>query len=273
MKKHLSTTQLMMLARCPKQYEFRYILGIRQPPGVALVIGKSTHAANELDLRSKMAWGTLLDEAEVQAAAAAHVRTEWASEPPELADGDPDQGEAIDQAVALATTYHREIAPGVQPTALEREFRLEIEGCNFDLVGFKDVEEGGDRIRDTKTAAKAPVGNEAERSPQLSLYWLESHLRGEDPKVTLDYLIKGKKPRAVTLTATRTPADGQRMLAWIEAASRQIEAGAFPPTDPSNWACSSRWCGYWERCPHGARQSTVVPVTNLVARIRAPEAA
>jgi hypothetical protein len=269
-KLRLSKTQLMMLARCGQQYEWRYIKGVRVPPGVQLTIGTGTHAGIEADLRSKMEWGQLLSAEEVAATTADATRAEWDKQPPVRTDDDPDQGEAIDTAVGLARMYHAEIAPAVAPTGIEREFVLDIDGCSFDLVGFIDVEEDG-RIRDTKTAAKAPSGDEAERSPQLSLYWLEAHLRGKDPEVVLDYLVKGKKPRAVTLRARRTPLDAQRMLVWIEAASRQIEAGAFPPTDPSNWWCSAKWCGYYDRCAFGARQAAVVPVTRLTARVRAAE--
>lgn len=273
---YLSVSQLNMLTRCPEQYRRRYILGERRPPGVSMVIGKGTHAAGETDLRSKMEWGELLAAEEVADVAADATRRMWQEDEPKLEDGDPDQGGAVDEAVKLAGLYHAKVAPQVAPVAIERAFILETgPEFPFDLMGVVDVEEAG-TIRDTKTSAKAPSGNPAERDLQGELYTLEAKVRtGRDKSFVMDHLVRGKSPRYIVSEAKFTPADHQSFLRRVEVASRLVQAGNFPPADPKSWACSPKWCGYWDTCAWGARQSVSVGLIDpakLTSRLTARKA-
>lgn len=253
MKPHLSVTQMNMLARCGEQYRWRYIEGIKAPPGVQLVIGKGTHGAIEKDLGAKMEWGSLLPDDSIADFAADATRRAWAEDQPVRQDGDPDEGQAIDTAVSLAQVHHREVAPAIDPVAIESGFVLELDGFPYDLVGYVDVETPT-HIRDTKTSSKAPQADAADTSDQLTLYHLNATVRGEPGKaVALDYLVKTARAKAVTLESTRGPEDHARLLRKVEAAAKVIEAGAFAPTSPDNWWCSRKWCGYYDRCAFGAR--------------------
>lgn len=256
-KPHLSISQLTMLARCGEQYRFRYIEGIKAPPGVSLIIGSGTHAAIEADLREKLRTGELLPDAAIADVAADATRERWANDGPVVHEGDPGEGEAVDTAVALAQAHHRQLAPQIAPVALERGFVLDLPGFPFDLMGYVDIEEAA-RIRDTKTAAKSPSGPEADQSDQLTLYHLDATVRGKSPTVALDYLVKTKVPKVVTLESTRGPEDHARLLRRVEIAAKVIQAGAFAPTNPDNWWCSAKWCGYYERCAFGARKAVSV---------------
>jgi hypothetical protein len=252
-KPHLSVTQLNMLSRCGLQYDFRYIQKIIAPPGVQLVIGKGTHAAIEKDLVNKQQWGTLLPDDSIADYAADAARAAWDEDEPVLQEGDPDKGGVVDVAVSLAQLHHKQVAPGIDPVAIERGFVLEIEGFPYDLMGFVDIEEPG-RIRDTKTSSKSPPADAAEQSDQLTLYHLEAVTRGlPPPMVQLDYLVKTKVPKAVSLSSVRGPEDHARFLRRVEVAARVIEAGSFQPAAPDSWACSQKWCGYWDRCAFGSR--------------------
>ena len=51
---HLSWSQIRMLMRCPKQWEYRYVRGVVKPPGIALVVGAGTHKGVEVNMRSKL---------------------------------------------------------------------------------------------------------------------------------------------------------------------------------------------------------------------------
>lgn len=269
MKPHLSVSQLGLLARCGEAYRFRYVEGIKSPPGVALVIGKGTHAAIESDLTNKMTWGELLPDDSIADYAADAARKAWEDEEPVAQEGDPDKGGAVDQAVSLAQLHHKQVAPAIEPIALERGFLLEMPGFGFDLKGYVDIEEEG-RIRDVKTASKAPPSDAADVSDQLSAYHLEAATRGADPIVQLDYLVKTKVPKVITLTSRRTPEDHARFLQRMEAAARVIEAGAFYPTGADSWACSERFCGYWNRCRWGSRKAVTVGLidpSRLVSRV------
>lgn len=256
-KPYLSVSQINMLAKCGEQYRRRYVLGQKRPPAVAQVIGKGVHASVEKDLTSKLEWGELIDDEEIPDLAADATRRMWQADEPQREEGDPDQGGAVDEAVSLARLHHGKVAPAITPVALERAFLLEIPEFPFDLMGVVDVEEPT-RIRDTKTSGKAPSGNPAERDLQGELYTLEARLRGHDKVFQMDHLVRGRSPRYIPSEARYTEADHLSFLRRVEAAAAAVKAGTFLPAAPGSWACSPKWCGYWNDCAWGARQQVTV---------------
>jgi hypothetical protein len=263
-----------MLTKCGLQYEFRYVRGIKRPPGVALVIGKGAHGAIEADLGKKIETGELLADDAIADYARDATEAEWKKETPKPEDdGEPaDLGGAVDMAIALAELHHREVAPGLEPIAVERGFTLAMPDFPFDFTGYIDVEEKG-RVRDVKTAGKAPASDAADTSEQLTAYSLEATVRGAPAaEVVLDVLVKTKVPRVVTLRSERTADDHRRFLRKLEMAARVIKAGAFLPAPkvPGVWWCSQKHCGYWDMCPAGRRQSVQVGLIDparLVSRL------
>lgn len=258
-KPHLSASSLEMLAKCPKQYEFRYVEGIRRPPRAVMLRGTATHHAIQADLQHKIDTGELLAEEAVQETAARMLDVEWAATEVEFAEGeDPKQakGQAKDEAVRLATLHHTVLAPRIQPDAVERELLLELEGFAFNLKGYVDiVAEGGTVVRDTKTRGKPPGEDDARDSLQAAIYpAMLEQIDGKRPeRFVLDALVAQKtQVQAVSLDRKVEP-DDTLLVRRLEIASRQIEAGLFPPTSPGSWWCSRNWCGYWERCEFGAR--------------------
>lgn len=273
-KPHLSASQLSMLSRCGLQYFYRYVLGERRPPGVAAHVGSGVHASIERNLRAKLGGWGLLSLDEVADAAVDATRKRFAEEPPMLDDderalgADKVEGAAIDTAASLALLHAKELAPVIDPVAVEQEFRIVLDGFPYDLLGYKDIVEPR-RIRDTKTSSKTPPKDAAYTSLQLTLYHLDSVIRGDDVTVALDYLVSTKTPKAVTLSSCRNEQDHRKLLARVETAARVIEAGAFAPAAPDAWCCSPRWCGWYDRCPSGSGARTTVALIdpkNLVRR-------
>lgn len=259
-KPHLSVHQISMLARCAKQWEFRYVRGMKAPPGVAATIGKGTHRAIELDLGQKMSWGMLLDTDELQTAARDATVREWERETPVVHDGDPDKGEATDTAVALATLHHKRRAPTIDPIALEQSFRIEVPGLPHDIEGVKDIVTPT-QIIDTKTSGKRPKEDALERSIQMPAYHLAESLAGHPERtVSLDYLVKTQIPDLRTLgPMTFDASDHHRFLRRVELASKVVTSGIFQPADADkSWWCSQKWCGYWDACEFGARKAVSV---------------
>jgi len=272
-KPHLSHSQLSMLRRCGLQYEFRYIEGIKAPPGVAALRGRSVHGVVRKDLTNKMQTGALLERAAVTEGAAATFEAEWDAEAPHLT---PEEkllgarklkGATKDTVIALAELHHDELAPDITPTHVERAFRLETPGP-YDLLGYIDVMDqraDGSWVRDTKTAAKSPSKGNAETSDQLTVYSLAVKvLDGKSPAgLALDHLVATKKPKTVTLTTTRGEADYRRYLDLVARAGDLIQAGKFLPAEEGHWCCSEKWCGYWNQCPHGKRGRTQAQVAAI----------
>lgn len=264
-KPSLHASQLLMLSRCACQYEFRYVQGIIIPPAAAMLVGTATHKGVEANLQSKIDSGKLLSREAVVETAIANLRGEWSKgvglSDDEKALGEKRvQAEAIDDVARLSDLHARELAPVLKPTHVERTFRVELKGYPVDLVGTIDILEA-DAIRDTKTSKRSPNGDAAERSEQLSVYALATRaLEGEKAptQVALDYLVKTKEPKVVTLKSERNTDDMRATLTRVEIATEMIEAGIFYPTNPENWWCSKDYCGYYDRCPFGARKRVSV---------------
>src|SRR5437879_6191865 len=51
---HLSASSFGMWSRCPEQWRRRYVLGQKESPGAALVIGSGFHFAQEHNFRQKI---------------------------------------------------------------------------------------------------------------------------------------------------------------------------------------------------------------------------
>jgi hypothetical protein len=65
---HLSATQISMLNSCPEQYRQRYVLGKKERPGAALIVGGAFHEAIEDDFAWKIRRRASSDESIVEAA-------------------------------------------------------------------------------------------------------------------------------------------------------------------------------------------------------------
>jgi len=266
MKPRLHWSQISMLCRCGVQFDFRYNKKIVRPPAIALIVGSATHKSIELNLKNKLNNKTLLEDAAVKEIAAADVNQRWDSEGCDLSSMDDDEkgkgekflrGEAVDMAVSLASLHHRELAPGIEPTHLERTWDVAIDGFPVDLSGTIDIQENG-RIRDTKTSKASPPKDKAEKDEQLTMYCMASKvLDGTIPALAMDFLVKTKVPKVVVQHTTREQADFEPLLARIAAASKCIESGIFLPCPPDSWVCSPRWCGYHSTCPYVRGKKTI----------------
>lgn len=270
--KHLSWSQMNLLAKCGEQYRRRYVIGEKLPPGIAMLRGRSIHKANEANLVHKMRHGALLEVDDVKQRAVDELSGS-VSAGDFVVDGDYAEmgikdaiSRAKDEAVDLAGLHAEEIAPAIEPDAIEVRIELpssEILPVPFvSILDLVDKAEGDVMIRDTKTTAKAPPRNAADTSDQLTSQDLAYRARyGQPPHgLSLDYLIRTrnggiKKDR---LETQRTDSDLWTFLQRANAARKMIEAEVFLPTSQDNWACSVKWCGYAPTCPYfrGRRRPT-----------------
>jgi len=264
-KPQLHVSMLNTMTRCGIQFQRRYgeRFGIWHQeeillPGVALLIGSSTHVAVEKTLTYKMETGELPPIQEAQEAARDAVVKATHSEilltDEEAQDVKKTINSMIDTTVGLTSVYHAHIAPDIEPIAIEEPFVIELKDYPIDLAGRIDCREVG-IVRDTKTAARTPKP-ELAKSLQMAMYSMARKvIDGEYPdKVALDYLVKLKTPKAVTIEAL--PHDG-----WIKPLRYRIERfveivdavksgkQALTPANPDDWACTKKYCGYAATCP------------------------
>lgn len=266
MAEHFSVTQLQMYQKCPAQYEFRYVKGLRIPPGVAQIRGISVHKSVGVNMRSKKETGepvsldVALDTARDQVNGSFQRGIVLTEE--EKSEGlEKVKGRVIDVAVDLAGLHYREVAPEVEPSMVEERVTLKVGKKGpmpRDVVVVLDLADAQDRIRDTKTKEKSPNENEAKESQQLTTQAMAFAAKTKrfPQDLILDHLVRtpgGKKTKptvkVVRQVTTRDREDMTVLLARMQASLKAIEAGSFPP-QPNGWHCHPKWCGYWDRCPY-----------------------
>jgi len=250
-----------MLSRCGIQFEFVYVKKEYEPPGIDLLVGRSTHKSVASDMTSKLKNKTLLSLEEICDQARDTLIREWDSGEIRLEVDEALWGikrakaNAIDKTVRLSTLHHIELAPHLNPTHVEREWALDLRGCPVNLAGAIDLQEGSEWIRDTKTSAKTPGEDIAEQSLQLTTYSFASFILDKTlvKNLSLDYLIDKKVPAKKIFKTTRDEEDFRVLFVRIEAAVKALEKGVFIPARQLDWWCSSRFCGFFHKCRYVRR--------------------
>jgi len=246
MPDHISPTQISMYLRCPTQYMFRYIEGLILPPKSAMTKGRAVHKGQEVNYKQKIETKQDLPLDDVKDAVATEFETiapetEWKPE--------ENKGKIKDETISLASLYHQEVAPAVQPAYVEEEVYFQIPETEIKLKGFIDVVQEGGIIRDTKTTAKTPNQDIADKSLQLTAYSLAYRtLTGEEEAgLVLDYLVNTKVPKVIPFQTKRSKNDISRFISIASQITKAIQAGLFYP-NPDNSMCSEKNCGYWHEC-------------------------
>lgn len=248
---HLSHSQVNMLLRCGRQYEFRYVDGLKVPPAGALMLGRVWHKAIEHNYGQKVDSHEDLPVDDQREFFAARWDTEIEDEGGTAAVNweDKKPGEYKDQGVALTALHQAELAPLVQPQLVEARFRVEFADVP-DLVGVIDVVDEAGVVIDNKSAARSPNQDDVDRDIQLTAYALGYYTTldaAEQVALRLDVAVKTKTPKAARVETVRTPDEMEWYLGLVRNAGALIQAGHFVP-NPTGWWCSERFCGYWSRC-------------------------
>lgn len=217
----------------------------------------------------KIETGSLAPADEVKARASDALKAAWDEQPPLLSDEEKDlseatlRGEAIDKACRLSGLHHDQVSPIVEPEAVELRLRIEDPNFPYAVEGTIDVLDSRKILRDRKTSAKSPSGNEADGNVQLDFYTmlLDKHDRPVE-MVVLDYLVDTKTPKYVQVQAEAVR-EHTTTLARVRQFARLLDSGAFQPvnpTSPAGWCCQPKWCGYFNTCEFGARARRQVQV-------------
>jgi len=260
---HLSPSSFNMMIRCGMQWFFRYVEGLKRPPGVALVIGTGVDKGVNLNMEQKMETGNLAELAEVKQKTFETVVNTFEMSEIALDDDEKKKGmqkvkdEAADMAVSLSAVHYQKAAPKIFPVAVQERWELEVDGYPFEtLMGIIDISETN-VVRDTKTTKRSPSGGEADKSDQLNFYaYYKKVAEDKNVETVLDFLVKLKtNPKFVPVYTSRphTDEDFNRLWEKIDAVSLAIEKEVFLPTLPDNWWCSPKWCGYYDVCKFARR--------------------
>ncbi len=250
---YLSVSQINTYTRCPKQYEFRYIKGVISPPQARMAEGSAIHNALEVAHQERMLSGTT---APIDVLLDAH-NDAWKNHKRRVEIWDEESPEALirKRARIFLSEYHKNYLPYIDPLGVEKRFWSIIKD-NIPIVGFIDliatdsnprlqrVDAPEKEVIDYKVIAKKISQGEADGNLQLTMY---SHATGI-PRVRFDMFIKTKTPAVKSISAIRTSQDWKWAERVFTDIGHAISTGIFPPTLPTEWTCSKKWCGYYDLC-------------------------
>lgn len=250
-KKHLSASQLGMYLKCPRQWRFRYVDGLIRPPGCALTLGKAFHSAVEVNYKQKVETKKDVPVDVMTDAFVDEFKTRVKEDGTEF---DTDKGETPagiqDLGVKLVGVQRVEIAPKVQPVAVEETFEVSLgDEFPYTLKGIIDGITADGVIFDNKTGGKNIPQSDIDGDIQLTAYALGYRIMHQTPERALELhrVVKTKEPKTQVLRTTRTNEDLKWFLGMVEEIAKGLTAGAFPP-NPTGWWCSEKFCGYWNEC-------------------------
>ena len=186
----LSPSQARTFLDCAYKWYAKHALGLPDPPNGSFVRGRVVHKMAELYYRARLAGKTPdLDDMHQP------FEEAWDREAAMAAFGaDENVDELKRQAAVLTRKYLEEVAPEIQPAAVERPVTGTIGGVC--VRAFIDLVDTRGRIIDLKTAAKSPSGVSADYAFQVATY------RQLAPQASglarLDTLVANKTPKIVT---------------------------------------------------------------------------
>jgi len=277
----LSPTQIDMYWRCPMQYWFRYGLGLRLPPGIALVEGGSHHEVFAADNNYKKKTGKNRPEKWLCQKFTDTFNTNQKEIPKsEWKAAGENKDDVIRRGVLVQRLYMKRIAPYVHPEFVEEKVKYGI--GDVEVVGVIDVAgtlkpKPGERAStlvngflydnaqvlkepmigawDYKVVGRRKSEDDAINSIALSHYgWATIDLlKGIDlvkrpPRAGFISFTKDENPtchvQTTLITAGRIRWYRRQVLSVADAISR----GSFPVRSGIGWECSAKFCGYYSRC-------------------------
>lgn len=268
MIEYLSQTMINQWLRCGEQFRRRFLEGQVIPPGIAAKIGTGLHKGAEVNHRYKLVTGE--DEpltVVTDAARDGYVKSLDSGvffPPDELPGAKKKLAEGVDVTVNLAALYHRELAPKIQPTLIEKKLALEVPGFPVRFEGTIDLLATGHNWHDIKSSDKRWPEGRADSEIQATLYWkLVKEYHGKAPnRLFYDVFTKSGLVHQ-QIETTRTEADFEALVRTARVMLQSIEAGIFHPAMPGSWICSPRFCGFWWTCPAIPDHKKILPKRSI----------
>jgi hypothetical protein len=255
---HLSASSYDQFARCPAQWAYVRVDGLRLPPGIAAHVGSGLHGAAEADMRQKIVTGVDLPADALADAAVTTYRArlersgvflprdEAAAAPRLLAAG-------LDRAAALGRAFATEAGPAYRPAAVEEHLACQDPDFPLPWVGTLDLRTADGAVVDWKTAGRRwPAGREhRETQPTVYRQLYRAQAGREPAALSFEVFVDAAAgPTRDPRPTQRTDGDWAALRHGARTMVRMVAAGLFPPAVFGSWWCSPRWCGLWWVCKH-----------------------
>lgn len=253
---HISHSQASQILRCPAQYRFRYIDGIKIPPPAAIHFGIAVDEGLSVNYGQKIQTEKDLSAADVTDAFLDkfdHPETDvdWQGEDP---------ADLRETGVGLVALHMASYAPTIFPKAVQDRLTIKFEGLEKPVMMVPDIITREGSVHDIKTCKKSPSKNpdgsyklSPEHFHQGALYAAGHEAKYGFPAtgVQMSYHVKTKTPKIVTAKVVTTPAQEQFTIEQLARAAKMIdlctENDLWIP-NRSHMMCSKKQCGFWDLC-------------------------
>ena len=259
MKKFISTlshTSVAMISKCPRQFFYRYVEGLKIKPNSAMKFGTAYHETHEANFTRMIEAKTPMPLQEVTE----FFKDRWEQQQQEVdwKQEKTSSGALLDIGILGLSEYYNRVLPSKDPKNVELRFEIQLPEITRAFVGIIDYVGQDNKITDHKTSSRHWNNARAEAEMQPVAYYLGLKYSGGDLPEYLnnfayEVVVKKKMPAIQVVEITRTKFDIDSYIARIKTAERLIDAEIFPKTDPTNWYCSPTWCGYYGHCQRGEK--------------------
>lgn len=242
---HLSASQVNTYLTCPMRYYFRYCEGERVKPKGALTLGSSFHSAvgwnysEKIDTHEDLPVEEVLDffsdDFDMRT-----PDTEWDGEEP---------GSFKDRGAGGLELYQAEVAPIVQPAAVEQAFTMKMSNKPWSFKGILDVLDENQVIVETKTTSRRTSKPKPEHLLQATAYatGFRCQHRQQEGGVRLDYVVAIQNPELISFPVAIEETDITFFLNQISRVAHAIEQEVWI-ANRASFLCSRKWCGYYQLC-------------------------
>lgn len=250
----LSLSSFNLAKKCPLKWKRRYLDNEYEPPSGKMLLGSAVGAAESANYQAKITSEVDLPLDDVLDC----FSDEW-EERIEREDVDFEgdaPGDLKDSGAKALSAYHTQIAPAIQPVAVERPFLLRFPGVDWTFKGFLDLEEANGTVSDLKVKAKKLSIIDARVDPQPTSYMLARRTEGQ-PATGFNFhtMVRTKTPYAEVVSTERTDRELDTFVTRIFAVAAELawraEHDVWEGAPPGAWWCSEKMCGYWHTCPMG----------------------
>jgi len=238
---------------------YAYVEGLISPPGIAMAKGRSVHHGAEVTHQHTIDHGEPLPLEAATQSVADHYDGEL-EDIEDLEGNDP--GLLKDRTLYCFQAYYTQAVPKIRPVKVEHAFAQkigivpmrglidlvdEITAAPDDLTVDDDPENPPmlEVVSDLKVVKAKWSAQKVRHAPQLTIYAIVEN----QSRIRVDLLLDQKSGiRYAPLRAERTAIDKRLVIEDIEETAYNIKEGYFPRCDPTSWACTTSFCGYYERC-------------------------
>ncbi len=225
---------------CQIRWWFKYGLKVPDPATANMALGRAVHSALGGNFAQKV---DTREDLPIEGVVAL-FRDAWADEQEQTEFRDEeDPKELAVTGEALVTKYMDQIAPTIDPAAVEIHVYGEISGVR--VRGWIDLLDVEGRVIDIKTAKARPSSIELMHKFQVATY---AHvLPGASGQGRVDTLVKTKTPQVISQSFHITSEEMKVAETLYPAAQQAMRQQRYVPNRLS-MMCSRRNCSYWRHC-------------------------